>query len=223
MKLSQFDYNLPENLIAQKPASPRDSSKLLVFNKSKKEIIHDKYLNLDKYLTDNDVLVFNDSKVFPARLIGKKESGGKAELLLLEQKSSDKWVVIIGCKRPKIGLKLLFKQGLEAEVIKSLEEKTWLVKFNFKDTTFFAILNKIGQIPLPPYIESKVESKKLKDQYQTIYAKETGSAAAPTAGLHFTNRLIKKIRDKGVQMEFITLHVGLGTFNPVNTENIEDY
>lgn len=223
MKLSQFDYNLPENLIAQKPASPRDSSKLLVYNKKSNQIIHDKYLNLDKYLTPNDVLVLNDSKVFPARIIGRKESGGRAELLLLEQKKDNEWEVIIGCKRPKIGLKLLFKQGLEAEVIKSLEEKTWLVQFNFTDTKFFAILDKIGQIPLPPYIESKVKSGKLKDQYQTVYAKETGSAAAPTAGLHFTNRLIKKIKSKGVQMEFITLHVGLGTFNPVNTENIEDY
>jgi S-adenosylmethionine:tRNA ribosyltransferase-isomerase len=228
MKLELFDYKLPKALIAQKPAVPRDSSKLLVYSKSTDKIVHDRYCNLDKYLTKNDVLVFNDSKVFPARLIGKKETGGKAEILLLEQVAGGKWEVLIGTKRPRIGLKLQFKKGLEATVVKVQKEKTWLVEFNCMGSRFFDILDCIGEVPLPPYIgkdeikglKSKV---KIKRAYQTVYAKERGSAAAPTAGLHFTNRLIGKIKKKGVQIEYVTLHVGLGTFNPVNTENIEDY
>jgi len=214
----------------------------LVYKETSNEIIHDRYSNLDKYLTKNDVLVFNDSKVFPARLIGKKESGGRAEILLLKEVSSGQWEVMIGAKRPKIGLKLQFKRGLEATVVRVQNEKTWLVEFNYKGSRFFDILDRVGEVPLPPYIDqAKVQGLKspelqtiaclssgqakvkVKGQYQTVYAKERGSAAAPTAGLHFTNRLLEKIRKKGVQIEYVTLHVGLGTFNPVNTDDIEDY
>lgn len=224
MKLELFNYNLPKKLIANKPAQPRDHSKLLVFDRKNNAIKHDKYLNLDKYLTQNDVLVFNNSKVFPARLFGQKESGGKVEVLLLKKLDYEyDWEVMLRSKRAKIGLKLLFKQGLSAILVKRLSEKTWLLKFNKKGSQFNTIINKIGQIPIPPYIESKAKQSELKKQYQTVYAKQIGSAAAPTAGLHFTNRLLKKIKDKGCKIEYITLHVGLGTFEPVTTENIEDY
>jgi len=225
MKLDLFDYKLPQNLIANEPASPRDSSRLLIFNKKENKIIHDEYINLDKYLTPNDVLVFNNSKVFPARLIGKKETGGRVEILLLKQISTtpNQWEALIGTKKPKDGLKLMFSAGLTATIWNSSPDKTWFVEFNFKANKFNTILDKIGQVPLPPYIEAKSAQSKIKKQYQTVYANKTGSAAAPTAGLHFTNRLLKKIQNKGIQTEYVTLHVGLGTFNPVETNNIEDY
>ncbi|MBT5338623.1 tRNA preQ1(34) S-adenosylmethionine ribosyltransferase-isomerase QueA [Candidatus Falkowbacteria bacterium] len=224
MKTSLFNYNLPPKLIANEPASPRDSSRLLVYNKDQDKIIHDKFFNLDKYLQTGDVLVFNNSKVIPARLLGNKSTGGKAEALLLKQEDTDIWQAMLGTRKPKIGLKLRFEHGLQAGVIKKISEKTWLLKFNFAGPKFRAILAKIGQVPLPHYIRKiKGQGAKIKDQYQTVYAKKDGSAAAPTAGLHFTNRLLKKLKNRGVQLEFITLHVGLGTFAPVNTENIEDF
>jgi S-adenosylmethionine:tRNA ribosyltransferase-isomerase len=223
MKLSEFDYNLPKELIAQEPCKPRDHSRLLVYDRKQDKMTHEKFFNLPKYLTKNDVLVFNNTKVFPARLLGQKETGGKAEALLLEEKGDGKWEALLGTKRPKIGLKLVFKLGLEAEVMEDLPDKSWLIQFNIRGPKFYTILDKIGQVPLPPYIESKETQSKLKTKYQTVFAKETGSAAAPTAGLHFTNRLLKKIKERGVQFEYVTLHVGLGTFEPVNTENIEDF
>lgn len=224
MKLSLFNYQLPKSLIAQTPAVPRDASRLLVYDKKTKKVVHDRFYNLPKYLKPDDVLVFNNSKVFPARLIGHKETGGKAEALLLKEVKAGEWEVLLGTGRPKVGLKLRFERGLEAEVINQFPHKTWLLKFNFKGSAFYAILNKIGQVPLPPYIEStKQRSNESKKQYQTIYAKHLGSAAAPTAGLHFTKKLLAKIKKIGCQTEFVTLHVGLGTFDPVKTENIEDY
>lgn len=224
MRTSLFNYNLPPKLIANEPASPRDSSKLLIYSKDQGKITHDKFFNLDKYLLPGDVLVFNNSKVIPARLLGSKSTGGKAEALLLKQDKPGIWQAMLGTRKPKIGLKLRFEQGLQAEVIKRISDKTWLLKFNFTGPKFRAILAKIGEMPLPPYIQRiKGQRSKIKDQYQTVYAKKDGSAAAPTAGLHFTNRLLKKIKSRGVQFEFVTLHVGLGTFAPVNTENIEDF
>jgi len=178
-------------------------------------------------------MVFNNSKVFPARLLGNKETGGKAEALLLRKLKSGQWEALLGTRHPKVGLKLSFNKGLTAKVIGTPTAKTWLLQFNFSGPAFYEILDKIGQVPTPPYIDVKNQlfhshslaksDKKIRNQYQTIYAKKLGSAAAPTAGLHFTNRLLKKIRDRGVQTEFVTLHVGLGTFDPVNTENIEEY
>jgi S-adenosylmethionine:tRNA ribosyltransferase-isomerase len=170
----------------------------------------------------NDVLVFNDSKVFPARILGKKETGGKAELLLLKE-LTDGWEVLVGTKNPQAGTRLIFASKLEATLVEKLPEKSWKARFNVSNEKLQEILLKIGKMPLPPYIHSEDSEKSLQKKYQTIYAERLGSAAAPTAGLHFTRRLLNKIKRLGVQLEFVTLHVGLGTFNPVNTENIEDY
>jgi S-adenosylmethionine:tRNA ribosyltransferase-isomerase len=223
MKLSLFNYNLPPSLIAHKPASPRDHSRLFVFDQKTKQVEHKHFFDLPKYLNKNHVLVFNNSKVFPARLIGKKQSGGKIELLLLQDKGNGEWEAMIKTKRPKIGLKMMFSKGLHATLTQSMSEKTWLVKFNFKGPKFYTILDKIGLVPTPPYIKSQLSNSKLKQKYQTVYASQTGSAAAPTAGLHFTKKLLNKLTKQDVQMEQITLHVGLGTFNPVTTNKIEDY
>lgn len=231
MKLKLFDYQLPQNLIAQTPAVPRDSSRLLVYDAKTKKIIHDRFYNLPQYLTNNDVLVFNNTKVFPARLIGNKASGGQAEILLLKKGQKGQWEAMVKCARPKIGLKLRFQCDLTAEIIKQCSNKTWFVKFNFSGYTLRAILSKIGQTPLPPYIkainqknkQTRKPNNKIKEQYQTVFALHTGSAAAPTAGLHFTKKLLNIIKNRGCGIEFVTLHVGLATFNPVNTENIEDY
>lgn len=220
MKLSLFDYRLPKELIAQEPASPRDHSRLLVYDKKTGKTIHDNFFNLPKYLKPDDVLVFNNSKVFPARLIGKKSSGGKAEVLLLRMVKTGEWEALLGTRNPKIGLKLSFERGLQAEITTKSLGKTWLLKFNFEAQKFDAILDRIGQVPTPPYIKTK---NQILRQYQTVFAKHSGSAAAPTAGLHFTKRIFNKIKSRGCQIEFVTLHVGLGTFDPVNTENIEDY
>ena len=224
MKLSLFNYNLPTNLIAQKPTTPRDHSRLLVFNKETNKASHDHFFNLPKYLTKNDVLVFNNTKVFPARIIGCKPTGGQVEVLLLKALNNGNWEAMVRSRKPKSGLKLRFKQGLFGELGKRLSEKTWQIKFNLVKDEFYSILDKIGQPPIPPYITVKnPQSKKLKEQYQTVYAEHLGSAAAPTAGLHFTKKLLTKIKKSGCQIEFVTLHVGLGTFEPVNTEKIEDY
>ncbi len=222
MKLSLFDYSLPAELIAQKPALPRDHSRLLVYDKKTKKITHDYFYNLTKYLKPTDVLVFNNSKVLPARLLGHKESGGKAEILLLKKITAD-WEVLIGAKHPKIGLKIFFPYDLIATVVGKQSDKTWLVTFNQSPQALQQILAEVGKLPLPPYIHSMASESSLIKQYQTVYAKKIGSAAAPTAGLHFSKNLFSKIKKLGCQVEFITLHVGLGTFNPVNTKNIEDY
>jgi len=223
MKLSLFDYNLPKELIAQKPRAKRDSSRLLVYSPTNKRLIHDYFHNLPKYFTMNDLLVFNNSKVFPARLLGQKETGGKCEVLLLKNIKGSTWEVLLGINRPKIGLNLLFSEGLKAKILNTCSDKTWLIEFNFKASKCQTIFDKIGQVPLPPYIHSNTSEKNLKQQYQTVYAKPIGSAAAPTAGLHFTKELIGQIKKMGCAIEFVTLHVGLGTFDPVKTDNIEDY
>jgi S-adenosylmethionine:tRNA ribosyltransferase-isomerase len=224
MKLSLFNYNLPTKLIAQKPSSPRDHSRLLVFNKKTSKINHEQFFNLPKYLNKNDVLVFNNTKVFPARIIGQKLTGGEVEVLLLKKLTADKWEAMLRAKKAKSGLKLRFKHSLSGELVERLSAKTWEIKFNLSNNEFYAVLDEIGQSPIPHYINVKnPHSKLLKKQYQTIYAKYLGSAAAPTAGLHFTKNLLNKIKKIGCKIEFVTLHVGLGTFEPVNTENIEDY
>jgi len=223
MKLSLFDYKLPHKLIAQTPAVPRDSARLLIYDRNTKKIEHKCFFDLPNYLSDNDVLVFNDSKVMPARLIGKKETGGRAEVLLLKQVANNRWEVLLGLGNPKIGLKLRFQHALEAQIILKSLGKTWIIQFNLEGPLFWTTLAIIGQVPLPPYIHSKVEKNLLEKQYQTVYANQFGSAAAPTAGLHFTARLLKRIQKTGCQLEYVTLHVGLGTFEPVNTNKIEDY
>jgi S-adenosylmethionine:tRNA ribosyltransferase-isomerase len=220
MNLEIFNYHLPKKLIAQKPVSPRDRSKFLIYDKSKDKIKHDSFYNLPKYLDSNDVLVFNNSKVFPARLKAYKSTGGKIEIFLLQDLGKGKWECLIGGKLGEV--RELDKDKLKANILEKLENGNWLVKFNLAGKQFDEFLNKYGETPLPPYIKTK-DSKLIREKYQTIYAKQQGSVAAPTAGLHFTKKLLKELNKKGVQTEFVTLHVGLGTFAPVKTKKIEDH
>ena len=221
MKLEEFDYYLPEELIAQVPIEKRDESRLLVVDKTQKTIEHKVFKNIIDYLEPGDCLVRNNTKVIPARLYGKKETGANVEFVLLNQIEGDIWESIVrpGNKlRP--GTKVLFGEGLlEAEILDIMEGGTRKVKFTYQGI-FNEILDKIGLMPLPPYIH---ESLKDKDRYQTVYAKFKGSAAAPTAGLHFTPELLKQIEEKGIKIANVTLHVGIGTFRPVKEENIEDH
>ena len=221
MKLEEFDYYLPEELIAQVPIEKRDESRLLVVDKNEKTIEHKVFKNIIDYLEPGDCLVRNNTKVIPARLYGKKETGANVEFVLLNQIEGDIWESIVrpGNKlRP--GTKVLFGDGLlEAEILDIMEGGTRKVKFTYQGI-FNEILDKIGLMPLPPYIH---ESLKDKDRYQTVYAKFKGSAAAPTAGLHFTPELLKQIEEKGIKIANVTLHVGIGTFRPVKEENIEDH
>ena len=221
MKLEEFDYYLPEELIAQVPIEKRDESRLLVVDKTQKTIEHKVFKNIIDYLEPGDCLVRNNTKVIPARLYGKKETGANVEFVLLNQIEGDIWESIVrpGNKlRP--GTKVLFGDGLlEAEILDIMEGGTRKVKFTYQGI-FNEILDKIGLMPLPPYIH---ESLKDKDRYQTVYAKFKGSAAAPTAGLHFTPELLKQIEEKGIKIANVTLHVGIGTFRPVKEENIEDH
>ena len=218
MLVSQFNFNLPQNLIAQKPAKPRDSSRLLILNRRTGQIIHEIFNCLDKYLQAGDILVFNNSKVIPARLIGRKESGGQIEVFLLRKLRNNFWEVLIR-GRAVIGQKIMFDKNTEATIIKKNWVKqntaTYQVKFNAGDKKIFSL----GQTPLPPYIKKSAKPT----DYQTVYAKTNGSVAAPTAGLHFTKRLLKKLIRRGVKIEYVTLHVGLGTFAPVKSKRVEDH
>ncbi|MBF0483738.1 MAG: tRNA preQ1(34) S-adenosylmethionine ribosyltransferase-isomerase QueA [Candidatus Omnitrophica bacterium] len=215
MRLSDFDYDLPENLIAQHPLHRRDQARLMVIDRSAQTIRHDIFSNVDKYLPKNSILIVNDSRVIPARLLTKRKTGGEAEIFLLHQ--VDKWtyeVLMRPTRRLKEGEELVFKDGIIATVV---DKENRLVKFNFPDIV--SRLEKIGHIPLPPYIshEDKAEDHKY---YQTVYAKHNGSLAAPTAGLHFTDRLLNKIKKQGHKVEQVTLHVGYGTFKPVEEQDI---
>lgn len=210
-KLSKYDYDLPAGLIAQKPANRRDSAKLMVLKKAKGELSHKRFFDLPDILQSGDVLVFNDSKVIPARLFGHKATGGKIEIFLLKKLKNNIWQCLIGGK-VKAGQEIYLTKKIIAIAEKKVDEKVWLVKFNAADKKLFSL----GETPLPPYIKSK---SKLSD-YQTVYARALGSVAAPTAGLHFTKALISKLKKKGVKIEFVTLHVGLGTFLSVETEDI---
>lgn len=221
MLRSDFYYDLPQELIAQTPIEPRDASRLMKIDRMSGEITHDNFYNIANYLQPGDLLVMNDSKVFPARIIGvKEETGVVCEFLLLEQKTHDTWEAIVRPgRRLKKGAAVRFSDELSGEVINVLDDGNRIVKFDF-DGVFFDILDRIGQMPLPPYITEKLKNK---DRYNTIYCRETGSAAAPTAGLHFTENVFEKIKEKGVDKAFVTLHVGLGTFRPVKEENILDH
>jgi len=224
MKLSDFDYNLPENLIAKEPVRPRDSSRLLVLNKKSGKLAHRHFYDLVDYLDKGDLLVMNNSKVIPARLIGKKETGGKQEVFLLKKIKGAVWECLLGGKKKYVGLRIFFSKNLNGVVAEENGDGTWWVKFNLTGKKFDEELKKVGHVPLPPYIKKK-DSAKDKISYQTVYAddKKQGSVAAPTAGLHFTPALLAKLKKKGVQIEFITLHVGLGTFQPVKVENIKKH
>ena len=220
MKLEEFDYYLPEELIAQVPIQKRDESRLMVLDRKEKNISHEVFKNIINYLEPGDCLVRNNTKVIPARLYGKKETGANVEFVLLKRIEGDIWESIV---RPgnklKPGAKVIFGDGLlEAEVLDVMEGGTRKVEFHYEGI-FNEILDKIGLMPLPPYIH---ESLKENDRYQTVYAKYEGSAAAPTAGLHFTPELLKQIEEKGIKIANVTLHVGIGTFRPVKEKNIEE-
>ena len=221
MELSEFNYYLPEELIAQTPIAKRDESRLMILDKNTGKIENKVFKNIIDYLEPGDCLVRNNTKVIPARLYGKKETGAKVEFVLLKNIENDVWEAMV---RPgnklHTGAKVVFGDGiLRAEILETLQDGTRKVKFEY-DGIFNEILDKIGLMPLPPYIH---ESLKDNDRYQTVYAKFDGSAAAPTAGLHFTEELLKKIEDKGISIANVTLHVGIGTFRPVKEKNIEEH
>ncbi len=218
-----FFYNLPETLIAQTPKEPRDSSRLLVLNKKTGEIQHKIFRDIIDYLNEGDVLVINDSKVIPARLYGIKEDTGiTIEVVLLRSRGLDVWETLTRPgRRCKPGTRIIFGDGLlRAEVIESVEGGNRLLRFEYEGDNLFSILDRVGQMPLPPYITEKLKDK---NRYQTVYANKEGSAAAPTAGLHFTEELLDKIQKKGVVIAPVMLHVGLGTFRPVKEDKIEDH
>lgn len=220
MKVNDFYFHLPEELIAQHPLEKRDESRLMFLNKANGDIEHKKFKDIIDEINEGDCLVLNDTKVIPARLIGEKEgSGGKIELLLLKRVDKDIWETLTKPgKRAKEGTRFVFGDGqLKAEIIKVLEDGNRLVKF-FYEGIFEEVLDRLGQMPLPPYITERLEDK---SRYQTVYSKNSGSAAAPTAGLHFTEELLAILKNKGVNVVFLTLHVGLGTFRPVKVETIE--
>lgn len=221
MLKSDFYYDLPEELIAQTPVEPRDSSRLMKIDRESGEIIHDRFFNICNYLKKGDLLVMNDSKVFPARIYGTKRSTGvPVEFLLLKHIELDKWEVMVRPgRRLKTGTVVDFSDELSAEILDVAEGGNRIVRFDCKGV-FFDVLDRIGQMPLPPYIKEKLKDK---DRYNTIYCHEEGSAAAPTAGLHFTERVFDSLREKGVDTAYVTLHVGLGTFRPVKEENILDH
>ena len=221
MELKEFYYDLPENLIAQVPIAKRDESRLMVLNRNAQTIEHKIFKDIIDYLEPGDCLVRNNTKVIPARIYGKKETGANVEFLLLNNIEGDIWECIV---RPgnklHIGTKVIFGNGLlNAEILEVMEGGTRKVKFIYKGI-FNEILDQIGLMPLPPYIHEELKEK---DRYQTVYAKYQGSAAAPTAGLHFTNELLEKLQEKGVQIANVTLHVGIGTFRPVKVEKIEEH
>lgn len=219
MKTDDFDFYLPEELIAQHPLEKRDSSRMLVLDRKTGEIEHKHFKDIIDYLDDNDVLVLNDTKVLPARLIGEKEeTKAHIEVLLLKKESSDIWECLVKpAKRVKLGTIITFGNGLlKAKCTKIGEDGIRHVEFIYEGI-FYEILDKLGTMPLPPYIREKLEDK---DRYQTVYAKNLGSAAAPTAGLHFTKELLEKIKKKNIKVCYITLHVGLGTFRPVAVEDV---
>ena len=219
MKTSDFYYDLPEELIAQTPVEPRDSSRMLIYDRAKKEISHKHFYDVIDYLNEGDTLIVNDSRVLPARIYGTKiPTGANVEFLLLKQKEEKVWETLVKPgKKARTGDKFSFGDGImTATVIDVLEDGNRIVQFECENN-FFETLDKIGQMPLPPYIHEKLKDK---ERYQTVYSHELGSAAAPTAGLHFTTELMEKIKDKGVNIGYVTLHVGLGTFRPVKVDDV---
>jgi S-adenosylmethionine:tRNA ribosyltransferase-isomerase len=222
LKVSDFDYELPEELIAQTPLDKRDESRLLVYHRNTKAVEHCIFRNIEDFLLPGDCLVVNDTKVIPARLLGYREdTGGRMEFVLLSRENDDTWRVLVKPgRRAKIGSRFVFGDGLlKAEVLDKTEEGGRIVRFFF-DGVFEEVLDQAGIMPLPPYIHEELKDK---NRYQTVYARHSGSAAAPTAGLHFTPELLKRLKEKGVNFAKVTLHVGLGTFRPVKVENIQEH
>lgn len=246
MLLSEYDYNLPEELIAQLPADKRDNSRMMVLNRKDRTISHKHFYDIVDLIDKNTLLVMNNTKVLPARLIGYKDTGAKIEVFLLKQAETQSleenmqnpmcrvkqlclWDVLIKpSKRVKPDTIIKISEELSVKAIKRLEENgEWLVELMFEGDNVLDVLHRNGQIPLPPYIERKIQNEDLKkldfERYQTVYAKDEGSVAAPTAGLHFTQEILQKLQDKGVELAYVTLNVGLGTFRPVQCENVEKH
>lgn len=220
MKTSDFFYELPQELIAQTPAEPRDSSRLMILNKDNGNLKHRNFYDLIDYLNEGDCLILNNTRVIPARIYGvKHETGAVVEFLLLKQSENNVWECL--CKpgkRAKIGTKFSFGEGLvDCEIIDITEDGNRIIKFDCDSKEIYTILDKIGKMPLPPYITAELKDG---ERYQTVYSKELGSAAAPTAGLHFTKEMLQKVKDKGVNIGYVTLHVGLGTFRPVKVDDV---
>ncbi len=221
MKTSDFYYELPEELIAQTPLEKRDGSRLLHLDKKSGEVEHRHFFDLPEYLHEGDCLVVNDSRVLPARLFGNRETGGAVEVVLLRDKGEGVWECLTRPgRKTKPGTKLSFGEGeLAATVVEACEDGNKLLKFDYQGI-FLEVLERLGKMPLPPYIKAELKDK---ERYQTVYSKEVGSAAAPTAGLHFTKELLERIQNKGVKICYVTLHVGLGTFRPVKCEDVESH
>lgn len=222
MKVEDFDFHLPEELIAQTPLEDRTSSRLMIVDRKTGEVEHSLFKHIVEEFQEGDCLVLNDTRVMPARLFGvKEETGAHIELLLLKQGNEDEWETLVKpAKRVKVGTELTFGDGLlKAVCTGELDHGGRMFKFSY-DGIFYEILDKLGEMPLPPYIHEKLDNR---ERYQTVYSKEIGSAAAPTAGLHFTTELLEEIKAKGVEVVFITLHVGLGTFRPVSVDSIENH
>ena len=221
MDISDFDYDLPEERIAQIPLEPRDSARLMVLHPNEHRIEHRHFYELGDFLRSGDVLIFNDTRVIPARLIGaRSQTGGKVEVFLLRQIDKDQWEVLVKPgKKARVGSVIQFGDELSCKIIADTDFGGRIVRFIYHGI-FEEILDRLGSMPLPPYIHEKLEDR---ERYQTIYSRVKGSAAAPTAGLHFTENLMERLREQGIQFGFITLHVGLGTFRPVHVDVIEDH
>ena len=217
MKTSDFDYNLPESSIAQTPVEPRDSSRLLVLHRDKGEVEHRIFRDVGDYLRAGDLLVLNQTRVIPARIYARKETGGRVELLLLRRRDELTWEALVGGKGLRVGKSLEIENGPKAEVIEILAGSERLIKFSKPIEPYFP---QVGNVPLPPYIHQQLNDP---ERYQTVYAREPGSAAAPTAGLHFTPRLLEELQEKGIKIAYVTLHVGLDTFAPVTEENPKEH
>ncbi len=219
MNLADFDYNLPQSHIANQPAFPRDTSKLMVINRETNEIAHHVFNELPKLLDKDTLIVLNDTRVYPARIYGKKSTGGKVEMLLVKKLENNIWEALT---KPGLNQGTVVDFGeFKIEVLEK-RERTALIKPNIPEDEFYKILEKTGSIPIPPYIHSSLSRSELKEKYQTVYAKETGSAAAPTAGLHFTPEVFGALHKKGIEVVALTLHVGLGTFAPIDDERIKE-
>lgn len=220
MQVKDFNYDLPQRLIAQHPIEPRDHSRLMIVNKKTGAVEHKKFFNLCEYLQAGDLLVFNDTRVIPARLRGFKDTGAKVEVFLLSRVNVTDWEVLVKPGRKlRVGAKIKFSPDLSCEIVADTDFGGRIARFHFEGI-FEEILDKLGETPLPPYITEPLEDK---ERYQTVYSRENGSAAAPTAGLHFTTELMEKIKELGCEEVFVTLHVGLGTFRPVSVDDIADH
>ncbi len=220
MRVEEFDYELPEELIAKYPAVPRHSARLMVLDRSSQSIKHDTFWNIPDYLSEGDLLVFNDTKVIPARLYGRKPTGGKVEVVLTDYVKPDLWKALVGGKKIRKGLKVEIAPDFEVEILEHIEEGKFLVRLIGEDP--LKLIDRYGQIPIPPYLKREEEEVDRR-YYQTVFAKEEGAVAAPTASLHFSEELLRKLEERGIEKAFITLHVSYGTFKPVKVEKVEEH